>query len=111
MSYQASYLTHQDVGRDPLDWNPEFSRRARGFASYAALRELGRNGLREMVQRNCDCAAAIVDNLRRLDGVEILSESIINQGLVSFRHPSGRLSDEWNDAVIAEIAREGTSFF
>jgi glutamate/tyrosine decarboxylase-like PLP-dependent enzyme len=104
MSHQASYLTHQDVARDPLDWNPEFSRRARGFASYAALRELGRNGLREMVQRNCDCAAAIVDGLRRLDGVEVLSEPIINQGLVSFRDPSGRISDEWNDAVIAEIA-------
>jgi glutamate/tyrosine decarboxylase-like PLP-dependent enzyme len=111
MSYQASYLTHQNVARDPLDWNPEFSRRARGFASYAALRELGRDGLREMVQRNCDCTVAIVDGLRRLGGVEVLSEPIINQGLVSFRDPSGRISDEWNDAVIAEIAREGTSFF
>jgi glutamate/tyrosine decarboxylase-like PLP-dependent enzyme len=111
MSYQASYLTHQNVARDPLDWNPEFSRRARGFASYAALRELGRNGLHEMVERNCDCAAAIVNGLRKLDGVEVLSEPIINQGLVSFRDSSGRISDEWNDAVIAEIEREGTSFF
>ena len=68
MSYQASYLTHQNVARDPLDWNPEFSRRARGFASYAALRELGRIGLQEMVERNCDCAAAIVNGLRK-DGV------------------------------------------
>src|SRR5205085_9663364 len=48
MSYHASYLTHQSAARDPLDWNPEFSRRGRGFASYAALRELGRNGVREM---------------------------------------------------------------
>jgi glutamate/tyrosine decarboxylase-like PLP-dependent enzyme len=111
MSYHASYLTHQNVARDPLDWNPEFSRRARGFASYAALRELGRNGLHEMVERNCDCAAAIVNGLRKLDGVEVLSEPIINQGLVSFRDSSGRISDEWNDAVIAEIEREGTSFF
>ena len=91
-------ISRTRTSRDPLDWNPEFSRRARGFASYAALRELGRNGLREMVQRNYDCAAAIVDGLRRVDGVEVLSEPIINQGLVSFRDPSGRISDEWNDA-------------
>jgi hypothetical protein len=55
--------------------------------------------------------AAIADGLRRLDGVEVLSEPIIDQGLISFCDPSGRISDEWNDAVIAEIAREATSFF
>ena len=48
MSYHASYLVQQDVARDPLDWNPEFSRRARGFATYAALRELGRTGVRSL---------------------------------------------------------------
>ena len=61
MSYQASYLSHQSEARDPLDWNPEFSRRGRGFASYAALRELGRKGVQEMVERNCDCATLIVE--------------------------------------------------
>jgi glutamate/tyrosine decarboxylase-like PLP-dependent enzyme len=111
MTYQASYLTHQEEARDPLDWNPEFSRRARGFASYAAMRELGRNGLREMIERNCDCAAALVDGLSKLDCVEVLAKPIINQGVVAFRDPSGSTSDEWNDRVIAEIAREGTSFF
>ena len=111
LTYQASYLSHQNVARDPLDWNPEFSRRGRGFASYAALRELGREGVREMVERNCDCAAAIVDGLSKLPNVDVLSKPIINQGVVSFRDPSGAINDEWNDRVIAEIAREGTSFF
>jgi glutamate/tyrosine decarboxylase-like PLP-dependent enzyme len=111
MSYQASYLSHQSVARDPLDWNPEFSRRARGFASYAALRELGRNGLRELVERNCDCAKEIVEGLSRLDNVQVLFRPVINQGLVAFLDPSGRPSDEWNDKTIAEIAKEGTSFF
>jgi glutamate/tyrosine decarboxylase-like PLP-dependent enzyme len=111
MSYQASYLSHQSVARDPLDWNPEFSRRARGFASYAALRELGRNGLRELVERNCDCAKEIVEGLCRLDNVQVLFRPVINQGLVAFLDPSGRPSDEWNDKTIAEIAKEGTSFF
>jgi glutamate/tyrosine decarboxylase-like PLP-dependent enzyme len=111
MTYHASYLTAQDEARDPLDWNPEFSRRARGFASYAAMRELGRNGVREMIERNCDCAAALVEGLGRLEGVEVLAKPIINQGVVSFVDPLGKISDEWNDRVIAEIAREGTSFF
>ena len=85
--------------------------RARGFASYAALRELGRNGVRELVERNCECAKQIVAGLSRLKNVEVLSEPIINQGLVAFLGPDGRPSDEWNDRVIAEIDIEGTSFF
>jgi len=111
MSYQASYLTHQSEARDPLDWNPEFSRRARGFASYAALRELGRKGVQEMVERNCDCAVQIVQGLSQIEHVDVLSQPIINQGVVAFRDPSGNPSDAWNDQVIAAIAKEGTSFF
>jgi glutamate/tyrosine decarboxylase-like PLP-dependent enzyme len=111
MSYQASYLSHQSEARDPLDWNPEFSRRARGFASYAALRELGRKGVQEMVERNCDCATQIVNGLAQIEHVDVLSQPIINQGVVAFRDPSGNPSDAWNDRVIAAIAKEGTSFF
>jgi glutamate/tyrosine decarboxylase-like PLP-dependent enzyme len=111
MSYQASYLSHQSEARDPLDWNPEFSRRARGFASYAALRELGRNGIQELVERNCDCAREIVDGLSRLENIEVLVRPTINQGLVAFLDTSGKPSDEWNERMIAEIAKEGTSFF
>jgi glutamate/tyrosine decarboxylase-like PLP-dependent enzyme len=111
MSYQASYLPHQDVARDPLDWNPDFSRRARGFASYAALRELGRDGIRELVERCCECAKELVDGLSRLRNVEVLAQPVINQGLVAFLDPSGKRSDEWNDRIISEIANEGTSFF
>jgi glutamate/tyrosine decarboxylase-like PLP-dependent enzyme len=111
MSYQATYLTHQSEARDPIDWNPEFSRRARGFASYAALRELGRKGVREMVERDCDCATQIVAGLSQIEHVDVLAQPIINQGVVAFRDPSGNPSDAWNDRVIAAIAREGTSFF
>jgi aromatic-L-amino-acid decarboxylase len=110
MTYKACYLTMSEA-RDQFDWNPEFSRRARGFASYAALRELGRNGVQEMVERTCDCAAAIVEGLSRLEGVEVLAKPIINQGVVSFLDPAGRVSDEWNDRMITEIVKEGTSFF
>ena len=111
MSQQASYLTHQSAARDPLDWNPEFSRRARGFASYAALRELGRNGVGELVERSCACAADLVAQLGQLERVEVLSRPVLNQGLVAFLDEAGEPSDAWTDRAIAEIAREGTSYF
>ena len=111
MSYTASYLSHQSEARDPLDWNPEFSRRARGFAAYAAMRELGRDGIRELVERTCDCAHQIVEGLSGLENVEVLARPIINQGLVAFLDPAGTRSDEWNDRMIRAIAEEGTSFF
>ena len=49
------YLVHAEDGgpRDPIDWMPESSRRARGFAVYAALRSLGRSGVAELVERCC----------------------------------------------------------
>jgi glutamate/tyrosine decarboxylase-like PLP-dependent enzyme len=54
MGVQADYLIHDDDGRrDQMDWNPEFSRRARGFPIHAALRSLGRSGVAEMVERCC----------------------------------------------------------
>jgi glutamate/tyrosine decarboxylase-like PLP-dependent enzyme len=111
MSYSASYLTQHGDARDPFDWNPEFSRRARGFASYAALRELGRVGVRELVERCCDCAAQLVAGLGELEGVKVLARPIINQGLLTFPDPSGAFSSEWTDKVISEIDAEGTSFF
>jgi len=111
MSHQASYLIHQSAVREPMDWNPEFSRRARGFASYAALRELGRLGVQELIERCCDSAAQLVDGLGQLEGVEVLCRPVLNQGLVTFPDPAGARSKEWTDAVIAAIAAEGTSYF
>jgi len=112
MSYHASYLVQQDSAREPLDWNPEFSRRARGFSSYAALRELGRSGVQELVERCCDSAAQLVSALGSLDGVEVLSHPIINQGLVTFLPPDSSTNPAaFNDEVIAAINAEGTAFF
>ena len=111
MSYRASYLTHASESRDQMDWNPEFSRRARGFATYAALRELGRNGVAALVERCCEHAAAIVDGIGRLPGVEVLWRPVINQGLVRFLDPKGHDHDRQTDRVIAAIAQTGEAFF
>ncbi len=58
ISVYADYLVHEEEGgaRDQLDWTPEFSRRARGFTVYAAIRQLGRSGIAELVERCCDHA-------------------------------------------------------
>jgi glutamate/tyrosine decarboxylase-like PLP-dependent enzyme len=105
MAYRASYLTHDEVMRDPLDWNPDWSRRARGFSTYAALRELGRKGVAALIERCCDHARALVDGIGGLPGVEVLWRPMINQGLVRFG------DDRRTDEVIAAIAATGEAFF
>jgi glutamate/tyrosine decarboxylase-like PLP-dependent enzyme len=105
MSYRASYLTHDEAARDQLDWTPEWSRRARGFATYAALRELGRRGIAEVVERCCARASAIVRGIGALRGAEVVWAPQINQGLLTFG------DDARTDAVIAAIVSSGEAFF
>ena len=87
MTVSASYLI-MDEGtrrvRDEMDWVPEFSRRARGFAVYAALRSLGRRGVQDLVERCCDAAARFAGRIAELDGVEVLNEVVLNQVLFRF---------------------------
>jgi glutamate/tyrosine decarboxylase-like PLP-dependent enzyme len=104
MTTSASYLI-QDEGerrtRDQLDWVPEFSRRARGFAVYAALRSLGRRGLAELVERCCDAAARIASGIEELEGVELLNEVVLNQVLFRFD------SDERTDEILRRVQEDG----
>jgi len=103
MAVQAEYLI-QDEGarrvRDQMDWVPEFSRRARGFAVYAALRSLGRSGVRELVERCCACARTFAELIAELPGVEVLNEVVLNQVLFRFE------DDERTDEVLARVQRE-----
>ena len=102
MSTLASYLQQGEPVREPLDWNPEFSRRARAVPVYAALRSLGRSGVAELVDRLCDCAASFAEQLGAQPGIEVLAHGL-NQVLVAFGD-----DPEATDAVVAEIQREGT---
>jgi glutamate/tyrosine decarboxylase-like PLP-dependent enzyme len=115
MSQRASYLTHHERARDPMDWNPEWSRRARCFATYAALRQLGRSGLADLVERCCRHARAIVDRIGSLEGAEVAWRPQINQGLLRFldRSPGATDADHdrFTDRVIAEILGTGEAFF
>jgi glutamate/tyrosine decarboxylase-like PLP-dependent enzyme len=115
LSHRASYLTHAQEARDQMDWNPEWSRRARGFATYAALRQLGRQGIADLIERTCDHAHALVKRIGSLKGAEVVWEPQINQGLVRFLHPRNHASaadnDAFTDRIIAEILASGEAFF
>ena len=115
MSVSAAYLSSSGGVRDQLDWTPDWTRRARGFAVYAAIRELGREGIADLVDRCCRFAARLADGLASLPGVELVAAPSLNQALVKFTHPdpiaADDMHDAWNDRMIEAINREGTAFF
>ncbi len=84
MAYTAAYLTGQVAGRElgGGDFVLESSRRARGFATWAALRSLGRSGVAELVERCCDLARALAAALSEVEGVVIVNDVVLNQLLV-----------------------------
>jgi glutamate/tyrosine decarboxylase-like PLP-dependent enzyme len=112
MTGRAAYLVQSDgAERDPQDWTPEFSRRARGFPVYAALRSLGREGVTALVERCCQLATRMAGRLRAdaPNGVEvrILNEVVLNQVLVRFE-PRGGDAGAFTKAVVGRVQREGT---
>ena len=110
-SMSAAYLTLAGVGeRDQLDWTPEWSRRGRGFAVYAALRSLGRTGVADLVDRCCTFADQLVEGIGTLPDAEILVRPVINQGLVRFRSSDGA-HDSRTDAVIRRVQECGEAWF
>ena len=115
LAHRAAYLTHDAEARDQMDWNPEWSRRARGFPSYAALRQLGRNGVAELIERCCRHAHSLVVGIGQLPGAEVLWEPVINQGLVRFLDQTPGATEEDHDRrtdeVIAAILKTGEAFF
>ena len=112
MTVTAAYLVQAAPGtdRDPVDWNPEFSRRARGVPVYAALASLGREGVEAIVESSCTHARRFGELLAAEPGVVVLNDVVLNQVLVRFLASSGR--DEDHDArtraVIAAVQADGT---
>jgi len=115
MAMRASYLSHAEDARDQLDYTPEHSRRARGFATYAALRELRREGVAGLVARCCRHAHTLVTRIGALPGAQALAMPIINQGLVRYHDPRPGATaadhDRHTDAVVAAINATGEAFF
>ena len=100
MSLTAAYIP-EGARRDPGQFTPELSRRARGVEIWAALRSLGRSGLAAMLERTCAHARRFADGLESA-GCEILNDVALNQVLVSFGDA------ETTRRVIDRIQRDGT---
>ena len=103
LSYSAAYVTGQGEGdlRSPGDFVPESSRRARGFATWAALRQLGRHDLAELIERCCALARRFAEQLTAIEGVTILNDVVLNQVLVRFGN------DNETERVIRAIQHSG----
>ena len=103
MGIHAAYLI-QDERPDPFATVPEFSRRARGFTVWAALRSLGRSGVVELVERLRDRARQFADGLAAIDGVEVLNEVVFTQVVVAFG------ADEVTQEVARRLLADGTAW-
>jgi len=110
LSQPTSYSVPLDGLRNPMDWNLEWSRRARVYPAYAALRSLGRKGVSDLIERSCDLAKSLVAEIDKFEGVEVLVEPIVNQGLVRFLCPAGD-HDGRTDRVIGAIQSKGLAWF
>jgi glutamate/tyrosine decarboxylase-like PLP-dependent enzyme len=101
MAVTAEYLPTESPLRNPSDFTPELSRRARGVEVWAALRTLGRQGVVNLVDRTCAHARRFAEGLRSA-GYSVLNEVVLNQVLVSFGDA------ETTRRVISGIQVDGT---
>ena len=104
----AYYVETSGAERDGYNWVPESSRRARGFAVYAALRALGRAGVAHLVERSAALARRMADRIAAAPGARVLNDVVLNQVLVRFDPPGGGDADAHTRAVIARVQADGT---
>ena len=112
MTITASYLPPLGEGeRNPSHFVPELSRRARGFATWAMIRALGRSGIAEMVARHCRIARRMAERLAREPGVSVMNEVELNQAAVRFgaKEPIER-GDELTAKIIERVQAEGICY-
>jgi glutamate/tyrosine decarboxylase-like PLP-dependent enzyme len=101
MAITAEYLPTTSPHRNPSDFTPELSRRARGVEVWAALAALGRDGVADLVSRCCRHARRFAEGLRAA-GFEVLNDVVLNQVLVAFGDA------ERTARAIAAVQAEGT---
>lgn len=108
MSLRAAYLP-DDLHRNPIDWNPEMSRRSRATPLYATIRALGKSGIVEMIERTTDMARLYAHSLSGQPGVEVLNEVELNQVLVRFLDKAGNATTH-TPAVLARLQDSGVAY-
>lgn len=112
MTIAASYLPLAAEGeRDPSHYVPELSRRARGFATWAMIKHLGRSGIAAMVERHCHVARVMSGMLAAEPGIEILNDVVLNQIIVRFGSTETKeRGDQLTRDTIARIQADGECF-
>jgi len=98
------YVRDPDAIREPIDWTPEHSRRARAVPVYAALRQLGRSGVADLVDRSCAHARRFAAGIAELSGCEVLNEVVLNQVLFRFA------DDATTNAALAGVQASGEAW-
>ncbi len=103
-AHAAYYVRDPDAIREPIDWTPEHSRRARAIPVYAALRQLGRSGVADLVERSCARARRFAAAIAELPGCEVLNEVVLNQVLFRFA------DDDATTRVLASVQASGEAW-
>lgn len=110
MLIAASYLP-EGKERHPADYAPELSRRARGFATWAMIKALGRDGVADLVGRHCEQARRMAERLAGEPGIEVMNDVVLNQVAVRLgADMDGAAADALTDRTIARIQRDGVCF-
>ncbi len=110
MAISASYLPGSEgVERDPSAYVPELSRRARGFAAWAMIRQFGRSGIAELVDRNCQVARYMGEALAQEPGIDLVCPVVLNQFMVRF-HAEGRDADTLTRATVEHVQADAVAF-
>ncbi len=117
MSISASYLNrNEDDGRNPSEYGPELSRRARGFTTWAVLQSLGSEGVGNMIDRHCACAKQLAKKITSIKGVNVLNDVDLNQVAITFddgynlpSYEKSKNADATN-AVIDHIQQQNQCF-
>lgn len=113
MDTSASYIAAgPDDGRNPSQFGPELSRRARGFAVWATIQALGRKGIQEMIARHVACAQHLAAQVAQEPGIRVLNDVVINQVAIAFGGEDEPLEarNAYAPAVVQKIREENTSY-
>lgn len=106
MNITASYLpTAAESERDPTAYVMELSRRARGFAMWAMIKQLGREGVARMVEQHITIARAMAADMKQIEGVELIAEPELNQFMIRFGD-----SDDLTRATVEQTQRDAVAF-
>jgi glutamate/tyrosine decarboxylase-like PLP-dependent enzyme len=110
MTIAASYLPQNESEHDPSLYTPELSRRARGFAAWAMIRALGREGVADMVRTHCALARRVARRLAQAPGVHVLNQIWLNQVILAFGDGDIEQQNETTRAVIARLQEDNAVF-